>query len=156
MSIQIVEESRFFLYSMAVGVLVSVIYDVIRIFRRVIPHKKAAVAFEDFLFWVITLFLMFFLLYDMNYGVLRWFSIAGVTIGMGIYKKILGEHLVAFMSTILKRLLDVVTRLILAVLKPFFWIKKKLTGNIKLVKIALCKHKKCDDKVGNRYESKSP
>lgn len=153
MSIQIVEESGFFLYSMGIGVAISVLYDFIRILRRVISHKKFVVAIEDFIYWVITLFLMFFLLYDMNFGVLRWFSIAGAAIGMGIYKKIFGEHLVEFISTILKWVLHVVKCLILVLLKPFFWLKKKLTGNIKLVKLAICKHKNANAKLRENYES---
>lgn len=153
MSIQIMEESRFFLHSMGIGVVVSVLYDLLRILRRVISHKKFVVAIEDFIYWVITLFLMFFLLYDMSLGVLRWFSIAGAAIGMGIYKKIFGEHLVEFMSAILKWVLHVVTSLILGLLRPFFWLKKKLTGTIKLVKLALCKRKKTDAKLGDNYES---
>ena len=153
MSIQIVEESRFFLYSMAIGVAISVLYDVFRIMRRVIRHNKMAVAIEDIIFWMITLFTIFLLLYDMSFGVLRWFSIAGVAIGMKIYKKILGEHLVEFMSTVLNWILDVVIHLILAVLKPFFWLKNKLTSKIKLVMITLCKHKECNGKVENCYDS---
>lgn len=155
MSIQIVEEARFFLYSVGIGAAVSILYDFLRILRRVISHKKFVVAIEDFIYWVITLFLMFFLLYDMSFGVLRWFSIAGAAIGMGIYKKIFGEHLVEFMSTILKRVLHLVTSLILGLLRPIFWLKKKLTSAVKLVKLALCKQKKTDAKLGDNYESQN-
>jgi spore cortex biosynthesis protein YabQ len=155
MSIQIVQESGFFVYSMAIGVLLSVLYDLIRIWRRVIRHNKMAVALEDLLFWIVTLFLIFFLFYDRNDGVLRWFTVAGVLLGIGIYKKIFGEHLVEFMSTILKWVLNVVIRFILAILKPFLWLKKKLTHAIKLVKIKLYKHKKDNVQVGESYESKN-
>lgn len=154
MSPQIVEESRFFLYSILTGAFIAGLYDLIRILRRVLKHNQFFVALEDFVFWLEALFILFLMLYDMNYGVLRWFSIAGATLGMIVYKKIFGEHLVEFMSTILNWALDVVIRLILAALKPFFFIKKKLTGNIKLVKIALCKRKINNrDIVENHYES---
>ena len=154
MSAQILEETRFFLYSIMTGAWISVIYDIIRIFRRVVKHNKVLVALEDILFWVVSLVILFLLLYDMNYGVLRWFSVAGEILGMIIYKKILGEHLVDCMSTILKRILDVVTRLILLALKPFFAVKKKLTDALKFVKITLCKrNKQTGDIVRKHNES---
>ena len=98
MSAQILAEIRFFVSSVTIGVLESVIYDGVRILRRVIPHHKVMVALEDLLFWLVTLFLMFFCLYDMNDGVLRWFSVVGVLIGIRIYKKIFGEYLVEMVS----------------------------------------------------------
>ncbi len=85
MSAQILAEIRFLLSSVTIGVLLSVIYDGVRIIRRVIPHHKGMVALEDLLFWLVTLFLMFFCLYDMNDGVFRWYSAAGVLIGIRIY-----------------------------------------------------------------------
>ena len=154
MSIQIVEETRFFLYSVITGAFISLLYDVIRILRRVIAHNKTAVAFEDLLFWIVSIFILFFMLYDMSYGVLRWFSIAGATIGMTIYKKILGEHLVSFLSTILRWVLDVVISFISVLFRPLLKAKKKLTDKLKLVKIAVYKFaKKSNKAVENQNES---
>ena len=48
------------------------------------------------------------LLYHMNNGTLRWFAIFGLLVGMLFYKKIFGDFLVIFMSTILGRILHLV------------------------------------------------
>jgi hypothetical protein len=119
------------------------------------------------LFWIAAGCFFFYVLYKTNNGVIRWFSIAGAGVGMVVYKYTIGEHLVEFMSTFIKRVQDVVLRFLKVLLRPakrLFnrvsskWrkekrkikkqVKKKLTGNIKKVKITLCKHVNRKDEKG--------
>ena len=60
-------------------------YDVIRIFRRLIPHGTAAVAVEDILYWFICGVSIFRMLYLENSGAIRGFAIAAVVLGMLLY-----------------------------------------------------------------------
>ena len=80
---------------------------------------------------------------------------------MLIYKYVIGEHLVEIMSTIIKQIQHLVLRALRIMFRPVKrlfnrvltklkkekikikkQLKKKLTGNIKKVKITLCKRKK--------------
>ena len=63
-------------------------YDVIRIFRRLIPHGTAAVAVEDILYWLICGVSIFRMLYLENSGVIRVFAIAAVVLGMLLYLQV--------------------------------------------------------------------
>ena len=110
MSGQIVSEGRFLLYCLPSGICITIVYDCLRIFRRVKKHSTGFVALEDLVFWFAAAAFLFYMLYETNNGIIRWFSIVGAGVGM---KKQL---------------------------------KKKLTGDIKEVKITLCKHKKQKDK----------
>lgn len=171
MSGQIVSEGQFLFYCFIAGICITVVYDCLRIFRRVKRHGTFWIAMEDLLFWIGAAIFLFYVLYETNNGVIRWFSVAGAAIGMLVYKYVIGEHLVEIMSTIIKRIQDIVSRVLKTLFRPakrLFnrvsnkWkkkkrkikkqVKKKLTGNIKKVKITLCKHKKREDKRGN-YES---
>lgn len=154
MSAQIVHESRLFVGAIAIGAELTIFYDLFRIARRVVIHNGFFIAVEDLFYWIVTSVILFRWLYYMNDGVIRWFLIVGIYIGTKIYQKFLGEHIVCFMSTILKRTLDIVNSLILRIFRPFLWVKKKLTGNIKLVKITLCKHISNHAKVGRNHDSK--
>lgn len=102
----------------------------------------------------------------MNAGTLRWFAVFGLATGMFLYKKIFRDFLVNFMSTVIRRILDIVVRILSIplnfvkrpVLKGLRAIrsgrnrlKKKLTANIKEGKITLCKHKN-QLEMGNRDE----
>lgn len=155
MSADVVNESLFWLSCFVTGILITMLYDVLRILRRVIPHGGFLTSLEDSLFWVFVTILLFLLLYHMNNGTLRWFAVFGLFAGMWIYKKIFGNHIVDFMSTIISYILHLVVRACSVPLKlvksaflaalgkvrpPALRLKKQLTGDIKKVKITLCKH----------------
>ena len=85
MSSQIVEETLFLYHAVLLGVFVAVIYDIIRIFRRVINHNRFFISLEDILYWVFCAWEVFYLLYKESSGVLRWFAILGIAFGMFLY-----------------------------------------------------------------------
>ena len=167
MSHQIVEESTFFLYSVCMGIIITFIYDLIRVLREIIPHNTFFVSLEDILFWIFTCFAQFVLLYEVNNGMVRWYSIAGAFFGMILYKKSLGQYMVVFLSKIIRKTLYIALRIFMFVISPIRWIvrktkpvfmriaqnylrkskkaKNELTDKVNGVKISLCKHKHQQD-----------
>lgn len=156
MSPEIINESVFWFYCFVTGIAITMVYDLLRVLRNLIKHPYIAVACEDIVFWIFVSVVLFLLLYYLNNGTVRWFAVFGLFLGMFFYKKIFGDFLVNFMSTILGRILHLVVGTLSvplkvvksAFFKGFGWIKsgtermkKKLTGNIKGVKIVLCKRK---------------
>ena len=167
MSAEVINESVFWFYCFLTGIGITLVYDLIRIARRVIPHIGFFVALEDGIFWVYACITIFLLLYRMNNGTLRWFAVFGLAAGMWIYKKVFGDFLVNFMSTFIQRTLHLVVHLISVPLKlvkrPIFkglrllgkcktGVKNKLTRIKKQGKITLCKHNK-QSETGKKYES---
>ena len=157
MSAEVVNESIFWLYCFLTGIMITVVYDLLRMIRRVVAHPYGLVALEDVLFWIFVSVVLFLLLYHMNNGTLRWFAAFGLFAGMFFYKKIFGDFLVIFMSTAIEHILHLVVGLVSpplklvkrlffkvfrAVRRGFAGVKNKLTGNIKKVNIVLCKHNK--------------
>lgn len=166
MSVEIINESVFWCCCFLTGIAITIVYDLLRIARRVVRHPYLLVALEDVVFWIFVSGVLFLLLYHMNNGTVRWFAVFGLFVGMLFYKKIFGDFLVIFMSTILERILHLVVAVAsppLKLVKTTFFkgfrtmkgvlrrLKNKLTGNIKEVKIVLCKHKY--KKKRNTYES---
>lgn len=125
MSHQIVEESNFFLYSVCMGIIITFIYDWIRLLREMIPHNTFFVSIEDLLFWFFTSCAQFFLLYKMNNGMVRWYSIAGAFIGMILYKKSIGQYMVVVCSKMIRKTLHVVHRLFMYAISPIRWLLRK-------------------------------
>lgn len=101
------------------GVLILVLYDVLRIIRRVMPHGIWAVTLEDVAYWITTSLLVFQLLYRENDGAVRGYALLAVAIGMFFYHQTLSNWLVAHISDILKRCLG-------TLLRPFSVIYRKL------------------------------
>ena len=166
MSAEVIDQGIFWLFCFVTGAVITFIYDQIRIVRRVLPHGSVLVAIEDLLFWLFAGIVIFSLLYRMNAGTLRWFAVFGLATGMFLYKKIFRDFLVNFMSTVIRRILDIVVRILgiplnfvkrpvikglRAIRSGRNRLKKKLTANIKEGKITLCKHKN-QLEMGNRDE----
>lgn len=161
MSSPVISENLFLLYSLGMGIFITFIYDILRIIRRVYAHNNILISFEDILFWLFCALAVFYLMHAESNGTLRWFAILGAVIGMLLYKKTVSAFFVKWVSLGLQKLLAGISKIIRILLKPFrllaakgkkaavktadkgkktaFFMKKKLTGFIKLLKITLCK-----------------
>lgn len=119
MSDSISLEVQFFLVSILCGVILLVVYDIIRIFRRIIRHSKILVAIEDILFWVASSIFIFIMMYRQNNGDIRGFSIMGMVIGMIIYNQLISNIVVNTSTTVINKIIWVIKKVILIILFPF-------------------------------------
>ena len=162
MSREIVQELTFFTHSILMGVVITFVYDWIRVLRRLFKHGTALMSAEDLLFWFACGIGVFYMLYRENNGTLRWFAVLGAAIGMFFYKLIVRDGFVNIMSTCLHKIMWFVFRVLQIVLKPVkrliyagktfvlfsgrklkkckIFIKKRLTAFIKTIRMVLCKH----------------
>ena len=85
------------------GALVTFVYDLLRIFRRIIPHGNVWIGIEDFFFWIWTSFWIFSVLYRENDGSLRLYTILTMALGMIIYHRFVGEPIVKVIGNLLKK-----------------------------------------------------
>ena len=86
MSPFIAREGAFWLDCVLLGIAMALVYDCLRVFRRVVPHAGFWISLEDLLYWAFVSFRFFGLLYSENNGSLRWFSVAGAFLGMARLK----------------------------------------------------------------------
>ena len=98
MSDAISMEIRFFLASVLSGIILLIVYDVIRIIRRVIKHAWFFVALEDLIFWLLSGLFIFRMMYEMNNGTIRGFAVLGMLLGMIIYNQSLSPFFVKGLS----------------------------------------------------------
>ncbi|MCI8466327.1 MAG: spore cortex biosynthesis protein YabQ [Lachnospiraceae bacterium] len=101
MSGMIYQEADFLLVSLLWGMGLTAVYDILRIARAAIRHASFVVAVEDFLYWIFAAFALFFLLFSMNDGNLRWYALAGAAAGMWLYHITLSRLLVKWLGTAL-------------------------------------------------------
>lgn len=139
MSQNIINEIYFFGCCVLTGVAVISMYDVLRIFRRVVKHGVFAVGIEDFIYWVGSSFFVFHIIYIRNDGIIRGFAILAIILGMLIYNVTISHVLVKYISMIINKIIRIVTA-------PIKWIVKKCSKILKkcykTVKIMLTKQKK--------------
>lgn len=136
-----VSENVFLLHASLMGVLITFVYDLLRIFRRVIPHSSFFVSLEDLIFWIYCSVKVFLLMYHESDGTLRWFAVLGALGGMFLYKKLLSGLLVKYCSLMLGKLLGIIGKLLGVLMKPLRFLGKKagagagrVTGRVKLLR----------------------
>lgn len=131
-------ELSLLLHSLTLGMLIMILYDFFRIFRKLIKHSVWATAFEDLLYWLVSGVCIFIMLYKENDGNLRWFVVVGIFAGMLIYN-----------GTISRVITDRVAKGIQLLFK---WLGKILSVLVKPVKCVLHKVKKAANFLEKRGE----
>lgn len=161
MSQNIINEAAFLLHSIFTGIIITFVYDGFIVLRRLIRHNLFLISLEDMIFWIACAIGVFYMLYEENNGILRWFAVFGAALGMIVYKKSISDVIVNVMSTVIKRIVWMFCQIFRFLFKPIAFagkklfhilkffskrsrkiyksLKNKLTGSIKLLKITLCK-----------------
>ncbi len=114
-----VSENEFLLHSLIMGIFINIVYDVLRIIRRVIPHSALMVSVEDFGFWVYCGAEVFLLMYRESNGTLRWFAVIGAMAGMFLYRKLVSPFFVRYVSLVLGALAEGVVKAVSRLCRPF-------------------------------------
>ena len=122
-------ENLFLLHSTILGIYMAFVYDSIRIFRRLVPHNVLFISLEDIAYWIYLAAEVFLLMYRESNGLLRWFAVLGAAVGIFLYKKLVGQYYVHYISLFLKRILHRIRRIF----------KIRLKSDNKLLKIRLRK-----------------
>lgn len=105
-------ELQYVSVTITVGLGLAVLYDCLRIWRRLIPHGIIWLSVEDILFWMASALITFTVCFVEDAGNIRWFAVAGEALGALMYHYTVGRILVKYVSLIL--------------LTPFRIIKKAL------------------------------
>lgn len=112
-------ENEFLLHALLMGIFVTFIYDLLRIFRRVVPHRGFFVSAEDLLFWIYCGGEVFLLMYHESDGTMRWFAVLGALVGMVLYRKYISPFFVKYISMALSWVLGCLRRVLYWLCKPF-------------------------------------
>lgn len=119
------QELVFLLISFALGEGLVMLYDVFRIFRKVVPHGVIWISVEDVLYWIVAALLIFGMIFQENDGLIRGFAIGGILLGMLFFNHFVSPFIIRSISGILKKILEI--------------LKKGLKKVREAVKIGLCK-----------------
>lgn len=166
MSQNIINEVVFFAHSFLLGIVITFAYDGFVVLRRVVKHSLLLISLEDMIFWIACAIGVFYMLCEENNGILRWFAVFGAALGMIVYKESISDILVNILSTLIKYLFRIIRRIVRFLFGPLFFLgrkgrsvmgkcmrksrkaekymRNKLTRQMKLLKITLCKQKEKD------------
>lgn len=120
----IAAELSFLLHSLILGMLIMVLYDVLRIFRKLVKHSVWVTAFEDLIYWLICGVCIFLMLYQENSGDLRWFVVAGISVGMLLYNGTISTLL----NDRIAKAIQFFFRILAKIIGVIFWPVRKFLG----------------------------
>ena len=86
------------------GAALMLLYDVIRICRRILPRGIILVSIEDVIYWIVFGVAVFILLYRENDGAVRGFIVGGIAAGLFLYYQLLGRWLMKWMGILIRSL----------------------------------------------------
>ena len=95
-------EIRLLILGVAAGAGLMALYDLLRLFRALVPHGWLLVGVEDLLYWIFAGLAVFYLLYEENDGALRLYVISTIFLTMIVYDRLC--------STILRKVLKKIRR----------------------------------------------
>lgn len=125
-----------FLLSLLWGALIGIVYDGFRCLRILVTHNVIMTAIEDIIFWLITAGMIFYLLYQYNYGSLRSYAFLGVFLGFIIYYMSISQLLLAVFKLFAAKLKWLFGKEKAILAKLFKSLKNMLKKVYKTVKIA--------------------
>ncbi len=126
-------ELQFFATSILWGVLILLVYDFLRILRRIIRHNVFFVTAQDLIFWALASIFIYAMIYVKNNGTIRGFSVMGIVIGMVLYHYIFSDWIVKLISSgilLLLRPFSLIIRFISKKIKFLFNKGKKINKKI--------------------------
>ncbi len=136
------EGSLLFL-SFLFGIALMLLYDVLRVFRRMIKHGTIFMAVEDVFYWALCAVGIFAMLYQENDGLLRWFVIVGVAVGMLLENSLISPFVVRVFVRIFGTLQKIIGKILRVLTRPlkkvFIFFRKQLKKVKKAIKIGLSK-----------------
>lgn len=137
MSAGILEELRVVGIAVVYGAAITFVYDLIRIFRRIIAHGNFWIGVEDFFFWIWTSLWSFSVLYRENDGNLRMYTIGSMVLGMILYHQLISEIFVKISAKVLKRVLTILLYPLQKVKIYIIFFGKKLKNMMEAIIIKL-------------------
>ena len=82
----IAQQVQFILLMTMSGMSLMAGYDVLRLFRWLIPHGEIAVAVEDLFYWMVVSVPVFYLFLAFHDGMIRWYGLVSVFGGIVLYE----------------------------------------------------------------------
>lgn len=110
------------------GLLIGIIFDVFRIFRKSFKTPDFVTYIQDFIFWLLSGLLLLYSIFKFNNGELRLFVFLGVTIGFAIYMLAFSRLLINISVSVIDVIKRIFHYLIIVPIKFIIKIFKLIIG----------------------------
>lgn len=97
MFVPVSSQAYTFLITVLGGMIVGFIYDLFRVWRKIIKTRNIMVYAQDIIFWILVSLVVFGTLFISNAGEIRGYLLIGIILGTTIYMLTLSQYVVDFL-----------------------------------------------------------
>ena len=130
-----------FIMAVLNGLFLGLVYDFLRVLRRIIKHADWLVNLEDIIYWVFGSFIIFLEIFKNNDGILRGFLYAGVFLGLIVYFSLISKWVIIIVMNIytyVKKIVITIFKIVLKpiqlMIRPIIFLAKKICKLLKKIK----------------------
>lgn len=144
------EQAFLFLTCVKTGIIMGILYDIIRVIRRIVEHPNWIVHVEDLLYWITCGCFAFVMIFWKNYGQIRSFVFLGILIGGILYFSTVSSYFIKIITQIIKSFIIVpIGCIIKVIIIPFRYLyniylninkkckkqKNKILNQLKVIRV---------------------
>lgn len=123
------EQMHSFLLFMLTGIMISILFDLFRISRKIFHTSDIITYIEDALFWIVSGILTLYSIFIFNNGELRFYIFIGIFVGIILYMVFISKYFIkinVMIISFIKRIISKIVNLILIPIKFAFSTIKKI------------------------------
>lgn len=106
------------------GIIIGLLFDFFRIWRKSFKVADVTTYFQDVLFWILTGFIILYSIFVFNNGEIRLFMFLGVIVGALLYLLLVSQYVIKINVTIIKYLKMVFGKIFSILFLPIKYINK--------------------------------
>ena len=114
------------------GVILGILFDFLKVKRRLLGSSKIVVFIDDFLFSILSVILFLFASFVLNNGIIRWFAIVCLFIGFVLYLSTISKPIIYFFFKTIDCLKKVISKATGFVLRPVVYLSVKFAEPIEV------------------------
>lgn len=119
-------QATVFLWTIIGGMVIALIYDIFRIFRKAVKTGSLITFMQDILYWIIVAAIMFLTIYYSNDGELRAYLFIGAFLGVVLYALLFSRMIMGSSLFIIKLVTNILKAVVFFTSYPFRMILKIL------------------------------
>jgi len=152
--VSVTNQAFVFLSSVIGGLIVGFLFDVFRIFRKVIKTANIITYLQDLLFWILVSLIIFTLVFITNHGELRWYEFVGVILGVIFYSMLFSAYVMRVSVTVINFIKRILLYLLRIILFPFMIIYKIIKRPMAKLRRYFCKLRGYIKRIMKRWRHK--
>lgn len=110
------------------GFIIGILFDIFRILRKSFNTPDFITYLEDIIFWILTGFILLYILLNFSYGQIRLYNIIGLIIGFILYMILISKTFIkvnVIIINFIKSIFNKIINILLFPIKKFLNILKK-------------------------------